>query len=234
MVNPPDAMPSTAQTATCFTSAKATTWEAGSVVISQTMAIAALQRIEAGRHHLAMYRPSLSTNHMSMCRLNHTSLGTCTHPTILAAGLKSGAPAVHSRQSKASNSSTVQGGGKTRAGNFQRPKSSSDSSFTAGAFDCTSCLWIASRARGCVSIRIDVVEEVPGIRLLSQATWRERHTLTDAAYDRRVAVLGLDAGAHSLSAAAWDVRFVPKADILRWQIIPVRMLSSENAYSQLP
>jgi hypothetical protein len=64
---------------------------------------------------------------------------------------------------------------------------------------------IASRARGCVSIRIDVVEDVPipeATRLLPQAVWRERRTLADAAYDRGVAILGLNGVAHSLGAAA--------------------------------
>jgi hypothetical protein len=66
-------------------------------------------------------------------------------------------------------------------------------------------LWIASRGRGRVSIRIDVVEDVPipeATRLLSQAAWRERCALTDAAYDRGVAILGLNSAAHSLGAAA--------------------------------
>jgi hypothetical protein len=66
-------------------------------------------------------------------------------------------------------------------------------------------LWIASRARGCVSIRIDVVEDVAipeATRLLPQAVWRERRTLADAAYDRGVAILGLNGVAHSLGAAA--------------------------------
>ena len=66
-------------------------------------------------------------------------------------------------------------------------------------------LWIASRGRGCVSIRIDVVEDVPipeATRLLPQAVWRERRTLADAAYDRGVAILGLNGVAHSLGAAA--------------------------------
>jgi hypothetical protein len=66
-------------------------------------------------------------------------------------------------------------------------------------------LWIASRGRGVVSIRIDVVEDVSiseATRLLSQAAWRERHTLADAAYDRGAAILGLNGVAHSLGAAA--------------------------------
>lgn len=66
-------------------------------------------------------------------------------------------------------------------------------------------LWIASVGRGRVSIRIDVVENVliaEAARLLGHAASRERFALVDAAYDRGVAILGLDGVAHSLGAAA--------------------------------